>query len=85
MAKENLSVRILTALIRGYQLALSPFTRGACRFTPVCSDYATEALKRHGAWRGARLAGARILRCHPFTRGGEDPVPPPPFQEPKQH
>jgi putative membrane protein insertion efficiency factor len=62
-------------LIEGYRLLLSPLLGGFCRFEPSCSLYAIEALKRHGARRGAWLAGRRLLRCHPFRPGGYDPVP----------
>jgi putative membrane protein insertion efficiency factor len=54
---------------------LSPILGGHCRYVPSCSQYAQEALQRHGAWHGGRLAAARILRCHPFSPGGFDPVP----------
>jgi len=66
---------ILLAMIRGYQYLLSPFLGSQCRFTPTCSHYAAEALKRHGAIKGANLAGRRLLRCHPWCDGGYDPVP----------
>lgn len=62
------------ALIRLYQLALSPFFRGACRHHPSCSAYAYEAIERHGA-RGAWLALKRLARCRPFGSHGYDPVP----------
>ena len=58
-----------------YRAVLSPLLGGACRFTPSCSEYATAALRRHGGWRGLRLAVARIGRCRPGVPGGEDPVP----------
>jgi putative membrane protein insertion efficiency factor len=67
--------RVLIALIRGYQIALSPHLAPACRFEPTCSAYAAEAIARHGALRGGRLALARIGRCHPFGGFGYDPVP----------
>ena len=67
---------LLSALVRLYQLTLSPFIGGQCRFHPTCSCYAREALDQHGAVRGAWLAAARVLRCHPFHSGGLDPVPP---------
>jgi len=67
--------RVLTALIRGYQYAISPFLGLHCRFHPTCSEYALEALQRHGALRGIRLALKRLLRCHPWHPGGFDPVP----------
>jgi putative membrane protein insertion efficiency factor len=66
---------LLLALIRGYQLAVSPVIGPACRFHPTCSHYAVEAIERHGAWRGGVLAVRRVLRCHPFRAGGYDPVP----------
>ncbi len=66
---------VLMGLIRGYQLVVSPALPPACRFTPSCSQYALEAIGRHGALRGLWLAGRRLLRCHPFHPGGFDPVP----------
>lgn len=65
---------LLIALVRLYQLALSPIFPPCCRFTPTCSHYALEAIEMHGPWRGAWLALRRILRCHPFHPGGFDPV-----------
>lgn len=62
-------------LIRQYQRWLSPFTRGACRHFPSCSEYAAQAVERHGALRGGWLAARRVLRCHPFGSHGVDPVP----------
>ena len=70
-----MSAALLKGIIRLYQLTLSPIFGGSCRFDPSCSAYAIEAIDRHGAWRGARLAGARLLRCHPFGAAGYDPVP----------
>ncbi|MBT8060483.1 MAG: membrane protein insertion efficiency factor YidD [Xanthomonadales bacterium] len=67
--------KFLQFLIRGYQLLLSPFLGNHCRFTPSCSQYASEAIARHGAFRGGWLAIRRIGRCHPFCDGGYDPVP----------
>jgi putative membrane protein insertion efficiency factor len=67
--------KLLQALIRAYQLLLSPFLGHHCRFTPSCSQYAAEAIARHGALRGCWLALRRIVRCHPFCPGGYDPVP----------
>ncbi|MEJ7813264.1 MAG: membrane protein insertion efficiency factor YidD [Gemmatimonadaceae bacterium] len=66
---------VLVALVRGYQLALSPLLPPSCRYLPSCSAYAIEALEKHGAARGAWLAARRIGRCHPFRPGGYDPVP----------
>jgi len=66
---------MLLLLIDGYRLILSPVLGGYCRYQPSCSVYAAEAVRRHGAGRGASLALRRLLRCHPFRRGGFDPVP----------
>lgn len=62
-------------LIRAYQRVLSPLLGPRCRFYPSCSQYALEAVERHGALRGSYLAVRRLLRCHPFHPGGFDPVP----------
>jgi hypothetical protein len=62
-------------LIRGYQLAISPLLGSRCRHFPSCSEYAVEALQRHGALKGLWLAVRRIGRCHPWHPGGYDPVP----------
>jgi uncharacterized protein len=67
--------QILIALIRGYQIALSPFFGQQCRFTPTCSHYAIEALQTHGAFKGFWLTVKRLSRCHPWCEGGYDPVP----------
>jgi putative membrane protein insertion efficiency factor len=66
---------ILVALVRGYQKYISPGLPPSCRFYPSCSQYALEALQRHGALKGSFLAARRLTRCHPFNPGGEDPVP----------
>jgi putative membrane protein insertion efficiency factor len=58
-----------------YKRWISPMLPNACRFVPTCSEYAMEAIERHCAVRGTWMAVARILRCHPFTRAGYDPVP----------
>jgi putative membrane protein insertion efficiency factor len=65
---------LLIALLRFYKLAISPFLPSACRFSPTCSVYAAEAIARYGALRGTNLAVRRVLRCHPFSAGGYDPV-----------
>ena len=65
----------LLALVRLYQVLLGPFLGGACKFYPSCSNYAHEAIARHGARRGTVLALKRLARCRPFTQGGFDPVP----------
>ena len=67
--------RLLMALIRGYQLAISPWLGRNCRFYPSCSQYTLEAIERHGAVKGLWLGMRRVLRCHPFHPGGHDPVP----------
>ncbi len=66
---------LLLLLIRAYQLTLSPFIGRACRFYPSCSEYAHQAISRHGPARGSLFAVKRLLRCHPFHPGGLDPVP----------
>ncbi len=66
---------LLVALVRTYQLFISPLLPPACRYYPSCSVYAIEALEKHGARRGGWLAVKRIGRCHPFRPGGFDPVP----------
>lgn len=66
---------VLLALIRGYQYGLRPMLGSNCRFYPSCSDYAREAIERHGALRGLWLAVNRVGRCHPYHPGGFDPVP----------
>jgi len=72
-----MAAKVLILLIRAYQVVLSPFVGGACRFLPSCSAYAVEAIAIHGAWRGSMLAARRLSRCHPFGRAGFDPVPSP--------
>ena len=67
--------RLLTALLRGYQRLVSPLLPPACRYVPSCSEYALQAVERNGALRGSVQAAGRLLRCHPFARGGYDPVP----------
>lgn len=67
--------RLIVVLIRGYQLAISPFLGRSCRYYPTCSAYAIEAVERHGALKGGWLACKRICRCHPWHPGGYDPVP----------
>lgn len=66
---------LLLLLIDAYRATLAPLVGGYCRFVPSCSVYAEDAIRRHGAAQGARLALLRILRCHPFHSGGFDPVP----------
>jgi putative membrane protein insertion efficiency factor len=71
----TLTARVLIALVTAYRYALSPLLGRHCRFHPSCSEYAAEALGRHGAWRGSWLALRRVARCHPWHPGGYDPVP----------
>lgn len=61
-------------MLKAYQWALSPMLPPACRYVPTCSEYAREAVEEYGALRGGLKAAARVLRCHPFVRGGFDPV-----------
>jgi uncharacterized protein len=75
MSILELPRRSLGGLIRGYQLVLSPLLPPSCRFYPSCSQYALEAVNRHGAMKGTWLAARRLARCHPFNPGGYDPVP----------
>jgi hypothetical protein len=66
---------VLVALVRAYRFALKPWLGNACRFEPTCSQYALDALQRHGALAGGALATWRVLRCHPWCAGGCDEVP----------
>ncbi len=61
-------------LIQVYQQVVSPFIPPSCRFTPSCSQYAIEAIRKRGFLKGALMGAWRILRCHPFSKGGHDPV-----------
>lgn len=65
----------LVALVRGYQMVISPMTGPTCRFYPSCSEYAIRAVRRHGIFRGGGIAFWRILRCNPWNYGGVDDVP----------
>jgi putative membrane protein insertion efficiency factor len=67
--------RVVLGLIRFYKLVFSPMYSGSCRFLPSCSDYAAEAVTRHGVVRGSALAARRLARCSPFGAHGLDPVP----------
>lgn len=69
------SSRIARTLLRGYRVAIAPAIGPVCRYTPSCSVYAEQAIKRWGVLRGGYLALRRVLRCHPFATGGLDPVP----------
>lgn len=61
-------------LLRAYKLLVSPWLGPACRFTPTCSEYAADAIERYGLLRGVAKAAKRLLKCHPFHRGGWDPA-----------
>lgn len=65
---------MLILLVRLYQATLSRFLGGQCRFVPTCSEYFIESVQKHGAIRGCARGVWRLLRCHPFSRGGYDPV-----------
>lgn len=67
--------RLFIALIRAYQYVISPLLGPHCRFYPTCSQYAAEAIERHGVIYGSMLAARRLARCHPWHEGGIDPVP----------
>lgn len=66
---------LLLALLRAYRFLLSPWLGNSCRFWPTCSMYAMEAIETHGAARGSWMMLTRLARCHPYSRGGVDPVP----------
>ena len=66
---------LFIAILRGYQYAVSPFLGQHCRFHPTCSAYAIAALQEYGVLRGVWLSVKRLLRCHPWNRGGFDPLP----------
>jgi putative membrane protein insertion efficiency factor len=66
---------LLIGLLKAYRLVISPLYGNVCRYYPSCSAYALIAVQRHGAARGSWLAARRLLRCHPWARGGYDPVP----------
>ncbi|WP_313235484.1 membrane protein insertion efficiency factor YidD [Sporosarcina ureae] len=68
--------KVLIRLIRFYQKFISPLSPPSCRFHPTCSHYGMEAIETHGVLKGSWLAVMRILKCHPFHKGGFDPVPP---------
>ena len=67
--------RAVVGALRFYKSRISPQLPPACRYTPTCSEYAIEAIERHGVLRGGLLATRRVLSCNPFSRGGYDPVP----------
>lgn len=67
--------RVLLFLVRAYQLAISPLLPPSCRYTPSCSEYSVQALRRYGACKGSWLSAKRVCRCHPWHPGGYDPLP----------
>lgn len=71
----SLAARLAVGLLGAYKRWISPLLPPACRFRPTCSEYAAEAILRYGALKGGWLGARRLLRCHPFCRGGYDPVP----------
>ena len=78
MIRHALNIGLTTILIipiRLYQICVSPLTPASCRFTPTCSQYAIEAIKKHGPLKGLYLAVRRVLKCHPWGGSGYDPVP----------
>jgi putative membrane protein insertion efficiency factor len=67
--------KLLINLLKAYQYAISPLLGRNCRYFPSCSDYAVEAVEKHGAMKGSWLSAKRVCRCHPWHPGGYDPVP----------
>ncbi len=74
-ALKKILIAPFILVVRGYQLLISPYTPSSCRFSPTCSHYTIDALKKHGLFKGGRLAIKRISRCHPWGGKGYDPVP----------
>jgi putative membrane protein insertion efficiency factor len=71
---NSVAQSVVLGLLRAYRWAVSPLLPPACRYVPTCSEYAMEAVDRYGVVRGSAMALWRVLRCHPFARGGVDPV-----------
>lgn len=74
--RQRFLILVLSLPIHLYRLVISPMLGPRCRYLPTCSDYALEALSRHGAVKGTWLATKRLVRCHPWGGSGHDPVPP---------
>jgi uncharacterized protein len=72
---RNFFIKFFCILIRFYQICISPLFPSSCRFTPTCSAYALEAIKKYGPIKGIALSIKRIIKCNPFNKGGYDPVP----------
>lgn len=73
---SSFGAKVLIVLIKGYRLFISPLLGPRCRFNPTCSQYGLDAIRIHGAIKGSWLTLKRVLKCHPLSAGGEDPVPP---------
>ncbi|WP_056978192.1 membrane protein insertion efficiency factor YidD [Lentilactobacillus senioris] len=67
--------KIMIGMVHDYQRYISPLFPPSCRYYPTCSNYMIQAIQKHGAIKGVLMGSARILRCHPFVKGGYDPVP----------
>ena len=72
---KNLLTKFFCFLVRAYQILISPLFPKCCRFEPTCSNYALEAFKKYGAYKGLYLTIKRIIKCNPYHEGGYDPVP----------
>lgn len=72
---RKLLKKVMIKIIRFYQKSISPYKRFHCIYTPTCSQYAIEAIEKYGPFKGGFISIKRILRCHPFAKGGFDPVP----------
>lgn len=72
----NIIKKILILLVKFYQKFLSPLCPGVCRYQPTCSQYMIEAIEKHGIFKGVWLGCKRLMRCHPWSGSGYDPVPP---------
>jgi len=72
---RQILIKLSVQLIRAYRYCISPYTVPSCRYHPTCSQYAIEAIETHGVIKGGWLGIKRILRCHPFSKSGYDPVP----------
>ncbi|WP_084589873.1 membrane protein insertion efficiency factor YidD [Chelonobacter oris] len=75
-SSSSFGAKLLILLIKFYRLAISPMLGPRCRFNPTCSQYGLEAVQMHGALKGGWLTVKRVLKCHPLSAGGDDPVPP---------
>ena len=72
----SFGAKVLIVFIKAYRLVISPLLGPRCRFNPTCSQYGLEAIQTHGALKGGWLTVKRLLKCHPLSAGGDDPVPP---------